>query len=215
MGMRIKLSAAQIARVSTVTKELLLNTPVTELRNSLLIASQALDRIGREMQQGAHILEDYLKLEKRMANLLREIRILSKELRLWEKSCHDDARAIVLATATEERANGVKPESSDPSRYKPEPPPTPDGYVDHEVNQLTQRMQVVAEQLEKGQMPDDQALIEDVLNFARRTGDAADMQLQRNRPPRNSEAVSAAPLIEGAKQKPTGVDRPSDAQAGP
>ncbi|MDC1142711.1 hypothetical protein OAU50_06440 [Planctomycetota bacterium] len=197
MGVRIRLSSSQIVQISTITRELLQNTPVTELRHALMFAAKAVDRIGREIAAPQLPPTEYLEFEKRLISFLREIRTYSKELRTWERTCEDKARDVVIAQASANREAGIKPDSFDPSIEAPEPP-EPEGHVDAEVQGLQERLNAVAETLENGEIPEDTDIISDVVAFADRTSKKAEAQQAKHG--RNEVPKEERPL-----DKPKGV----------
>ncbi|MCF6228222.1 MAG: hypothetical protein L3J82_06100 [Planctomycetes bacterium] len=214
MTTKIRLSSTQVAQISRLTQELIEQTPTGELQRGILYATRTVDRLGREMQTKSLPFETFLMLEKRLLSQLREMRVFSKELRLWEKRSYDQAREFVLAAIGEPNEN---PATSEPQLKAPKPP-KPDGQIDTELTQLTERLQSVASSLESGESPSDEDVINDVLDFAERAGNEAATQLAKQQPPEGSVAVDGVQSqIEAGKEllKSIASSRPLDAQAGP
>ncbi len=214
MTTKIRLSSAQVAQIARLTQEMLEQTPTGELQRGLLFATRTVDRLGREMQAKGLGFDTFLMIEKRLLSQLREIRVFSKELRLWEKRSYDQAREFVLSRVGE---SDEKPAASEPPRRSPEPP-KPNGQIDTELSQLTERLQSVATSLENGESPSDEDVINDVLDFAERAGNEAVTQLAKQQPPESSVAVEGVQSDIDAGEallKSIASSRPLDAQADP
>ena len=72
MANYFRTTSSMLARIETLTKELLGATPYGELNDGLGVSSGIIKRLAHEMQSKDIQLEKYLMLEKRVATQLRE-----------------------------------------------------------------------------------------------------------------------------------------------
>ncbi|MEE9311732.1 MAG: hypothetical protein V3V10_04895 [Planctomycetota bacterium] len=172
MANYFRTTSSMLARIETLTKELLGATPYGELNDGLGVSSGIIKRLAHEMQSKDIQLEKYLMLEKRVATQLRETRAIAKEMRMLYKTSSEQAREYVILRAKEDHFAGMPEQEVSPARTK-KPTPEPDGYTEKEATELMAQMKEVTASMDRGEVPADPDLTKKLMDFSERTSDRA------------------------------------------